>query len=82
MKIKIPDPIAPNTRTDHNRDGYGYPAYGEDQMDARDQQWLELVGPVVEAFELVMDRLIDKHEVDEAAVIARAALRAITEEQS
>jgi hypothetical protein len=37
---------------------------------------------LLEALELVMDRLVDRHETDEAAVHARAAIAKATGEQS
>lgn len=53
------------------------------QLAARDAQWLALVGPVVEALQLIaetdsVDAALDPQR---AVRVARAALRAITEEQ-
>lgn len=53
------------------------------EVSARDAQWLELVGPVVEALQLIaetdsVDAALDPQR---AVRVARTALRAITEEQ-
>jgi hypothetical protein len=42
----------------------------------------EAAPELLEALELVMDRLVDRHETDEAAVRARAAIAKATGEQS
>ena len=75
-----------NTNTDKETD-----FYTANQLAARDAQWLELVGPVVEALQLATDTLgsaaffvsrdngLDRLRFAQSQSIA--ALRAITEEQ-
>lgn len=56
--------------------------FTEAQLSARDAQWLELVGPVVEALRKMLLWTDPEHDVlERARGEAEAALRAITEEQ-
>lgn len=96
MKIKIP-PMPEPVDEIAQADGFNVigtvDVFTAEQLAARDQQWLELVGPLVEALKAMMDGSqykqiageFDWHSIAmprrESLEKARVALRAITEEQ-
>ena len=83
MKIKTPPLSAPDVRCGHYAGPIGEGAsenlWDSDSIAARDAQWLEMVGPVVEALSDAC-RFLDRNGFDAAmADKCRDALRNITE---